>query len=778
MARPGIQPLLRWVGEDRAVLLKVTFFSSLVLMLETVLFHVTEYLFEYLDAVMVIGWAILGVGLGAFAAGVVRLPERRLFMVACGGTAVALVASVVALIHPPLWRSMFVLPLTFAFPAWYVSDAFARLRTRRVYFFDMLGVSLGVAVTVLLYLLLRSEGILLLTLVVLAFAGLLGCRARPARVAAAAFALLLIFGEGLLLAHTGWDVLNFHHLVSRDNEHFDRLKVFCSELDRPVRSYDNLVGRVDVLWRRPSRGECHVAYNGYGNDHFTEGTPRDYERRYAGKGVRWPSRDVRFMYGTVAEPRVMIVGSAAQGIIKSVRRITPLDHIDTVEINRAIVRIMRRDFYQRSGRAFRGLRPTVGNALSVVKAADEPYDVITLMNVHSGRTISYPGAPDGLHTVESYRLFLDNLGEDGLISFEERPLDREGQLGLYRMIHTMWRALEADGAEDPAQHFVLWEWYSRAGAQRVKRLNNKYYVGMAVTRRPLSGPRAEAAREWFDTVQHKGGKKRRWLNLMYFPGEPADPEVEALFGMIRADDFTALAPEGFDPTPATDDRPFVGMSDRSRAKIAALMKTSGIATALAVLLFGVRLPTRRPTLSLPLGGYQILIGFAYFLVEVQLIQVYQGIFVSPATTLVAVLGLLLLSSGVGGLLSDRIPLWVSLVLLAPLALLGVWSPRWLLGMGVPVFLVKGLGIGIIAAVGALMGIYFPRGLALAKRAGLGDRVPDLFALNAASGALAVASALALAVRYGYLASFGLALALYAVAAVGLWGMDRQVANSS
>ncbi len=757
-------------------LVKVALFAALVLCLETVLFHVTEYLFEYVDAVMIVSCAVLGLGLGAFAAGTFRLRERTLLLVVCGGTAVALAASVVALLHPPLWRAMVVLPLTFAFPAWYVSDAFARLRTRRVYFYDMLGVSVGVSLTVAAYLVLRSEGILLVVMGSLALAGLVGGLRWAPRPVVVGFALLLATTVALLVAHGGWDVLNFHHLVSRDNEHFDRLKVFRSKLDRPVRSYDNLVGRVDVLWRVPSRGECHVAYNGYGNDHFTEGKPRDYAERYQGKGVQWPTQDVRFMYGTVPEPRVMIVGSAAQGIIKSVRRITPLDRIHTVEINPAIVRIMERDFYKRSGRAFAGLEPTVGNALSVIKTAEEPYDLITLMNVHSGRTVSYPGAPDCLHTVESYRLFLDSLSDDGLLSFEERPLDREGQLGLYRMIHTLWRALEAEGVEDPSKHFVIWEWYSRSGAQRVKRLNNKYYVGMAVSRGPLEGPRRELAREWFGQVKTKKGKKRRWLNLMYFPGETEDREISALMGMIRLGDFAPLAAEGFDPTPATDDRPFVSMSERGRAKIASLMKVSGIATAVAVLLFSIRLFGGRRTLALPLGGYQLLIGFAYFLVEVQLIQVYQAVFVSPATTLVAVLALLLLSSGVGGWFSDRIPLWVTLVLLAPVALLGVWAPGWLLGVGAPVVLVKGGGILCIAAVGALMGVYFPRGLALAKRAGLGARVPEFFALNAAAGAFAVACALAIAVQYGYLASFGLALALYAVATVGLWGMEKKVSG--
>ena len=758
-------------------LVKVALFSALVLSLETVLFHVTEYLFEYLAAVMVISCAVLGVGLGAFAAALVKLDERRLFLLACGGTAVALAASVAALLNPPLWRAMVVLPVTFAFPAWYVSDAFARLRTRRVYFYDMLGVSLGVSATVAAYVVMRSEGILLATVCLLALAGLAGGWRRAPRAAAVGFALLLAAGSGLLVAHLGWDALNFHHLVSRDNEHFDRLKVFRSKLERPVRSYDNLVGRVDVLWRVPSRGECHVAYNGYGNDHFTEGKPRDYARRYEGKGVRWPTQDVRFMYGTVPEPRVMIVGSAAQGIIKSVRRITPLDRIHTVEINPAIVRIMERDFFERSGRAFRGLDPTVGNALSVIKAAEQPYDLITLMNVHSGRTVSYPGAPDCLHTVESYRLFLDSLGEDGLLSFEERPLDREGQLGLYRMIHTLWRALEARGAEDPSRHFVIWEWYAKAGAQRVKRLNNKYYVGMAVSREPLVGERREAALDWFTQVETKKGEKRRWLNLMYFPGETEDADISALLGMIRRDDFTALQAEGFDPTPATDDRPFVGMSERGRAGIASLLRVSGIATVVAILLFSIRLFRHRPSLALPLGGYQLLIGFAYFLVEVQLIQVYQAVFVSPATTLVAVLALMLLSSGVGGWFSDRLPLWVSLVLLAPVALLGVQAPGWLLAAGAPVALVKGGGIVCIAAVGALMGVYFPRGLALAKRAGLGERVPDLFALNAAAGAFAVACALAFAVEYGYMASFGLALGLYGVATVGLWGLERRVGES-
>jgi hypothetical protein len=76
-----------------------------------------------------------------------------------------------------------------------------------------------------------------------------------------------------------------------------------------------------------------VSYNGYGNDHFTKRVHREYDNYFKYKKSKWPTNDRRVFYGIVNEPKIFVIGSAAQGIIKSIKKITPRENIFATEIN-------------------------------------------------------------------------------------------------------------------------------------------------------------------------------------------------------------------------------------------------------------------------------------------------------------------------------------------------------------------------------------------------------------------------------------------------------------
>ena len=199
----------------------------------------------------------------------------------------------------------------------------------------------------------------------------------------------------------------------------------------------------------------------------------------------FPSIDPRVVYGLVREPRVFVIGPASTGIIKTLRTITPVQNIQAVEINPGVLRMMREDYFRESGEAYRDLPVILGNALSVLRRDARKYDLITLVNAHSTRWIGVVGSPDYLHTREAYDLYLDRLTEDGYLLFEERPDTLRGELGVKRMLLTLYDCLRRRGVKDPAEHFFVWEFMSRRhleqGRTDIVPGSDMYYVGVVVS---------------------------------------------------------------------------------------------------------------------------------------------------------------------------------------------------------------------------------------------------------------------------------------------------------
>lgn len=747
--------------EDRPTipaLLRLTLLAAAVLLAETVFFHMLLFVRDYYAATLVISIAVLGIGLSAIAAHRLPWDSRRIFSLSCLAGAVALVVSFACLAwHASLWVLGPFLALTFCAPVVFIARAFAENPGRQAYFFDMVGAGCGVLLAELLYRRIGSEAIVFLLATGLAFAGLIASRRQGDRLTPPLGAVIFLGCALCLYVQIRHDSLNLFRLIRPNPALHDPHKCFIFYPKGSLRAtYDSLVGRIDVVWRD---GDFGVSYNGDPNDHFADNPSltHDYFER---EGIDEPTDDVRVPYGVVDRPKVFVLGSSAQGIIKTIKEITPLDRITSAEINPGILKCMREDFFEQSGRAYEGIDPAHGNGLSILRSCRDRFDMITLINTHSTRSVSHLGAPDYLHTMESYGTFLDRLTDRGYIVFEERLMNRDGVLGLYRMIHTLWQALARRGARDPTAHFVIWEWMG-TGMTDFEPHHMRAYVSMLVTREPIEGEFAEALRPAVDRVI---GRTRGPTRLAFQKGRGSTRQYAELFQMIESRDFSPLAQENFDASPITADRPFASVGRHKTPRLDRMLAIAAALTLLAAIALGSTALRDAPgPVRASLIAFNALIGFGYFLIEIVIMLTYQTVFVSPSVSLVYVLGLLLISSAVGGLLASHWDIRASTVALVAMSAIALAAPQALMAAGMPPWLTKSIAIGCVAGTGALMGIYFPRGLAIARSAGAGQWIPHLFAINGIAGSFAVVLALYLGVKVGYRWTAALALASYAIA---------------
>lgn len=763
--------------------LRVTVLASVVLLIETVFFHVMEFLFEYFVAASVISWAVLGLGLGAWAASRFRkADEDLLFLVTTLATTAAVLLTAVALLrYPALWLVATGISSCFFFPVLYITVMFERHDADRVYLYDMAGAGLGVILTVGLYEVLHSEGIILLTATALPLLGLVvtlrsqGTQLRK-RLTTLLVGPLVLVGLGAFMAQAGWDAFNVLFLFDKDSEVYDVRNIF-SRVDRSrhEKTYDSLVGRLDVITTTRGKNRRTICYNGYGNDHIEPRVHRTFPW-YHERGEVWPTNDPRVFYGLRYQPQFYIVGSAARGITPTAKKITSVDRITPIEINPGILDIMERDFFRQSGGAYKGLDPIRGNALSILKSRGGEYDILTLINTHSGRTVGYPSGPDHLQTRESYHLYFDHLSEDGVVLLEERPFNRQGQLGVYRMLRTFWHTLAERGATDPSAHFMIWDWMGstvpgsphidlRMTESGAYRYAEGYYQGIIVARDPLVGEHRDQALEWF---RHAAPRAR----LLYLDDHVEVGEFRDVFGMIESDDYGPLLEEDWDPSILTSDRPFASLSLNHVPQVDDMLRVaawlSGVLGSVFLLFTLYKAPPGRAS---GLSAFNVLIGFGYFFIELIYLQVYQNVFISPSATLVLVLGIMLMSSGVGGAVLGKLKTWQVATLLMPVALVTLYLPGFMLSLGLPSLLQQLVAVVAIAASGLLMGVFFPRGLTLAGRWGMGDRIPALFALNSVAGSFAVVLTLWVGVHHGYSLALLGALVMYLLAAVLLGFME-------
>ncbi|MGA2641555.1 MAG: hypothetical protein ABSG21_11720, partial [Spirochaetia bacterium] len=325
---------------------------------------------------------------------------------------------------------------------------------------------------------------------------------------------------------------------------------------------------------------------------------------------------------------------------------------------------------------------------------------------------------EALFTVEAFRAYWRRLNETGVIIVSRRlilpPSDS------LRLFATALTAVRQEGVLDGQEHLAVirnWDTYS-----------------LLISRRPVQGLILDSLTQFANTMS---------FDLDWFPGITAEEtnRFNRIPGSLFFKEYAELvknalytATYSLDVAPQSDERPFpnrfirlsrIGDFLRSVGGRTSTLLLSGEIVVVAVLLEAIILSVALlvpSALSLHGGkagrpaGRIVLVfaasGMGYLLTEIAFLNAFALLFSNPFVTLSIVLGGLLIFSGIGGLISERLPrhlLAPTLVLIPAVLVLLLWAlPR-----GLPLLLPLALpdrtaaSIGLLLIPSVLLGIPFP-----------------------------------------------------------------------
>ena len=418
------------------------------------------------------------------------------------------------------------------------------------------------------------------------------------------------------------------------------------------------------------------------------------------------------------------------------------------------------------------------------RRTQEQYDVVSLSLTTPLRTVTsgaYSLAEDYCYTVEGFSDYLARLGEGGLL--------------------VVMRWLQVPPSEAVRAFALAVEAVERAGGDpraSIVALRSYQHILILVRRGAFTAEELEAVRAF---------AAPRAFDLVYAPDVRPDevnrynvlPQPDyyrACVGLLAAEDKNAwYRAYPFDVAPPTDDRPFFGhffkwgqapdvlaMAGHTwqpfgGAGYFVLLALLALALVAAGALILLPLVVRGPFdlaqderggvgRGGPLGTtlvYFALLGLGYLCVEIPLLQRFILFLGRPAYAMATVLFALLLFSGLGSLLSCRLPLRLALILL-PLLVVAY-------ALGLPALFEATLAAPLwgrmivtvvaLAPPGLLMGMPFPKGLALLERRTLA-LITWAWGVNGAVSVVASILAALLALSFGFSAVLALGAACYAL----------------
>ena len=675
--------------------------------------------------------------------------------------------------------------LTVVVPFFFAGLALGLLFTRgtdkinRLYAFDLLGAGLGCGAIALVLPTFGGAGSVVIAAVVGACASVVfGWReARPVALGAGAAAV-----AGLMLALVAETALP---LTITANKFHPPIK--------PTYSAWNIFTRIQ-MYDRPKGKHTKAPEVGFVIDAGTAYTgiqllKPDF-RTFAATLTDPMDFDSQVAYLGKVKPRVLIIGSGAGSQVLDAVQYGAGD-ITAIEINPIINDAITHRFKDRWGGLFD--QPNVhlftAEARSFVRRSPDTYDAIV-----SEHTISNSAIASGalaltenyVLTKEAFEDYYAHLSADGVIFFT-RPQDQ-----IPRLLATGRAVLEAHGAKDPGAH--LYAFGGRPGKDAATTRQNRFSAGMLLKKTPFTANEIYRMDAFLGVAKPDGD-----VAALY---TPLDRERDPLFQRIlTARDLKAVYDQNdVILAPATDNQPFFNahvrwssiglktvldvfrqdkmgrdaLEDRPVAEvtlIVLLIQTVLIAGALIVsplLLF------KREDLQAPGRGrmlaYFASLGLGFIFIEVVFLQHFILFLGQPIYTFAVVLAGLLVFTGLGSILSERmgaqprerlnriIP--ALLVLLAVTAALTPVLFRAELGLPLPARIV--LSLAVIAPLGVLLGMPFPTGMSIVSEEAPG-LTPWAWGINGFFTVIGTILALILAMILGFSAVLALAGACYLTA---------------
>ncbi len=764
----------------RSAMLAVALMSFTALLLELGLTRLFSVVLFYHFAFLAISVALLGLGAGAVFAclrreWLERWTVSQLGAALCSVNAVLIFAVLEVVLHtsvslhldwPNFWR-LTLLYLVAALPFFVTgllfSVVFARQASHvtQLYGADLLGGSLACLALVPLLNLIGGPNTILFASVVTALAAVAwaapGRRVIPACIALALLALI---------------AANFNNRV------IDIVYAKGMKREAPVFARWNALSRVEV----DNQGSAKViVIDADANTFLMNTDPHHWREDY-----RLNSMAAAPSMANVLRPHgdFAIIGpGGGVDVLRAVASGSP--NVTGIEINPIIANdIMRDRFADYAFHLYQipEVHMHVSDGRSFIRNSRDKYDVVQMTLVDTWASTAagaFALSENNLYTVEAFREYFEHLKPDGMIAITRWEFAKPRE--ALRVVAQAMEALHEIGVDDTSQNFIV---VSDGPLDSDGRP-----VLVLAKKSPFTLEEQRAVLDHIDGEDGKGANLN--LHVLYTPATGdqlgmAHPAFARLILGQNPEAFSKSYP--YNITPVTDNAPFFfftlkpgqvfggtesgGIDWKVNLGIAILgvLLIVSIAAVLLFLVLPLALaPGTRSGRSLRVL-YFVAIGLGYIMVEIAFIQRFVLFLGYPTYALTVVVFLMLLSSGVGSLVSRR---WfseptrvaVALAFIVIALLVYVFAlPHMLEGMiGLPFAAKLAMSGLLLMPLGLAMGMPFPSGLrALATDAGHGA-VEWAWAMNAASSVLGSVLAVVIAIQFGLTITLTCGAAAYAAA---------------
>lgn len=472
-----------------------------------------------------------------------------------------------------------------------------------------------------------------------------------------------------------------------------------------------------------------------------------------------------------------------------------------IEMDPMIVRLVTKDYRDFAGGLFTDndySEIVVDEARSYMRRSDKTFDVIQMVNNFT--PIAFQNGALNLSetyllTVESFGEFYDHLSDDGILAMS--------RYGSIRMLTTAVEMFRRRGLtpEEYSKHLFVCE-----GPQH-------YINTFMMKKSPFTEEEINTLFDFFKTGRENGYHNRSVLYAPYRTNELPSIENNLYYKVATADDPQPFWNLGcFTFAPPTDNKPFfnrlkvLGRKERSIHAIPMLPSEifhvekgiknkidrrvpPGDIPVLVVLLeamllssvfFGIPLLSKKELRKAIAPhkkalGYFACLGVAFIFVEICLIQKLVLFLGAPVYSIATVLCSLLVSAGLGSLVSGRMKathrtIRILMIVLPLIVILLNVSLSWItdafLGYSLTVRIIVALCITGVA--GFLMGMPMPTGIRHLKDTGRAI-IPWAWATNGYFTVVGSALSVLVASTTGFTSVFVIAAALYAISP---WFLSR------
>jgi hypothetical protein len=464
------------------------------------------------------------------------------------------------------------------------------------------------------------------------------------------------------------------------------------------------------------------------------------------------------------------------------------EHVVGIEINPIFIDLLKNEF-----RTFAGIADRSDVTLVTAEARDylsrkpEKYSLIQMSLIDTWAATgagAFSLSENSLYTVEAWHIFLERLRDNGIFTVSRwHSPEHIGETG--RVVSLAVTTLLDHGVETPSGHIAL------ITAGKISTL--------LMSRQPFS---REDVYKLANVCDEMG------FAIILMPGRSsADRLLGSMVSSRSRSELSAVIAEAdFNYSPPSNETPYffnmlrlskIGVALKetnvgvARGNLIATFTLLGllgtlfivaIATVIFPLMFRKRrvidIPVRKQTLWAG-AVYFSLIGAGFMLTEIALVQRLTVLLSHPMYALGILLFSLIASTGVGSLLSDKLPLtrkpWAYIYpIITAGCLVGL---KYLLReilvsmIGSTVLMKIIVSIAMIFPMGILMGLFFPVGMRLAKSVSA-DETPWYWALNGIFGVLCSALAVFISIYIGVSMNFNIAAVCYGAVIIAQIGLQK------